>query len=316
MNTASFPAAPVVLFAYMRPDHLRRTVESLRANCEAAATTLTVYCDAPKRPEHGEAVAAVRAYVETITGFASVRRVYRDQNLGLARSIISGVTEALREHDRVIVLEDDLLLSPHFLRYMNDGLACYHDDERVSSIHGYWYPVEGHVPETFFLKGADCWGWATWARAWALFRADGRALLRELRERQLTNDFDCGGTYPFTRMLKGQIAGRNDSWAVRWHASCYLRDRLTLYPGRSLVDNVGHDGSGVHCGSESTFATSVATAPVRVERIATEPSAAARAALADFFRRTQDPLWRKVLNRARRELTKLRARLALRPLPR
>ena len=295
-------SAPVVLFAYMRPDHLRRTVESLRANPEAAKTALTVYCDAPKRPEHQVGVDAVRNYVEGIDGFASVRRVYRERNLGLARSIVSGVTEALQASDRVIVLEDDLLLSPHFLRFMNDGLACYSDDERVASIHGYWYPVQQQMPETFFLRGADCWGWATWQRAWRAFELDGRVLMGQLREKRLTREFDCDGTYPFTRMLQGQIDGRNDSWAVRWHASSFLLDRLTLYPGRSLVDNIGHDGSGTHCAAESTFSIDVAREPVVVQRIPLEVSDLARDAQADFFRRTQDPLWRKVLMRARRLL--------------
>jgi hypothetical protein len=308
--TTTSKLAPVVLFAYMRPDHLRLTVDSLRANPESAHTALTVHCDAPKRPEHQAGVDAVRAYVETIDGFASVRRVFRDRNLGLARSIVSGVTEALQAGDRVIVLEDDLLLSPHFLRFMNDGLECYRDDTRVGSIQGYWYPVERPLPETFFVAGADCWGWATWARAWAHFQPDGRLLLAELKQRRLTRAFDFDGTYPYTRMLRGQIAGRNDSWAVRWHASCFLRDLLMLYPGRSLVDNVGHDGSGTHCAAEATYTTAVAAAPVRVERIAVEASAAARAALVDFHRRTQDPLWRKVLLRARRELVRLRTRLS------
>lgn len=295
--TAGALPAPVVLFAYSRPAHLRRTVESLLANPEAAATRLTVYCDAPRRPADRAATDAVRAYVASISGFASVERIYRDDNLGLARSVIDGVSAALRDHDRVIVLEDDLVVSPHFLRYMNDGLALYRDDARIASIHGYWYPTGAAVPETFFLRGADCWGWATWARAWRHFEPDGRRLLDEVRRRRLGREIDYDGTFPHLRILKRQIAGRVDSWAIRWHVSAYLDDMLTLYPGRSLVDNIGHDDSGTHCAASDVYVGTVATTPIAVERQPVQPSDAARAALVDFYRRNREPLPRKIWQR-------------------
>lgn len=276
--------APVALFAYMRPDHLRATVESLRANPEAAQTKLVVFCDAAKRPAHAEGVAAVRAFAATIDGFASVEVIHREKNLGLAASIIDGVSRLTDEHGRVIVVEDDLLLSRHFLRYMNEALDLYVDDSRVASIHGYCYPVGAALPETFFLRGADCWGWATWQRAWRHFRADGAGLLAELEARRLTYEFDYDGQYGFTRMLRDQIAGRNDSWAIRWHASCYLDGLLTLYPGRSLVHNIGNDASGTHCDDRTDYAQTIAADPVHVEAVPVEVSASARTAFVSFFR--------------------------------
>ena len=290
---ASSTPAPVILFAYMRPDHLRRALASLRANPESAATHLTVYCDAPKRPEHQPGVAEVRRVVDAIDGFASVTRVYRSENKGLANSIIQGVTDTLRAHDRVIVLEDDLVLSPHFLRYMNDGLACYRDDEQVASIHGYWYPTDAPLPETFFIKGGDCWGWATWSRAWKHFDADGKRLLQQIHERKLAREMDYDGQYPHVRILEQHIAGRNDSWCIRWHASCFLAGMLTLYPSRSLVDNIGHDASGTHCRASDTFSGQLTGHPVRVERIAVGQSQEARAAIVNFFRANRKSLVRK-----------------------
>ena len=282
---AGIERAPVALFAYMRPDHLRTTVASLRANPEAPYTHLTVFCDAAKKPEHAAGVDAVRAFAYAIDGFASVTVVQRERNLGLAASIIDGVSRLVETHCRVIVVEDDLLLSPHFLRYMNEALDLYAHDTRVASIHGYCYPVGQSLPETFFLRGADCWGWATWKRAWTQFRADGAALLAELETRGLTHEFDYDGQYGFTRMLRDQIAGRNDSWAIRWHASCYLDDLLTLYPGRSLVHNIGNDASGTHCDERADYAhQSVAAEPVRVEHQSVEVSTVARSAFVDFFR--------------------------------
>ncbi len=294
--------APVVMFCFTRPDHLARTVESLLRNPEAAATHLTVFCDAARSPAHRAGVDAVRQYVASIAGFASVTRVYRDANLGLARSIIEGVTAALRDNDRVIVMEDDLVVSPHFLAFMNSALACYQDDPQVASIHGYCYPVRTELPPTFFMQGADCWGWATWSRAWAHFNPDGRALLQQLRERGLCHAFDLDESYPYTRMLRGQIAGRNDSWAIRWHASCFLREMLTLYPGRSLVENIGNDNSGTHCAPTEVYAGVPDPGPVKVERIALEPSAAGRAAFVDFFRSSREGLFQRILRRVVRPL--------------
>jgi Glycosyl transferase family 2 len=276
--------APIALFAYMRPEHLRLTVESLRANAEAKASHLTVFCDAAKKPEHQDGVDAVRAFADTIDGFASVTVVRRERNLGLAASIIDGVTRLTEAHGRVIVVEDDLLLSRHFLRYMNDALDLYADDARVASVHGYCYPVGRALPETFFLRGADCWGWATWQRAWRHFRPDGAALLAELESRGLTHEFDYDGRYGFTRMLRDQIAGRNDSWAIRWHASCYLAGLLTLYPGRSLVHNIGNDASGTHCDERTDYAQTVAAEPVPVRAQPVEVSTSARDAFVAFFR--------------------------------
>jgi hypothetical protein len=279
----SLKYAPVALFAYARLDHLKQTVASLLTNPQSGSTLLYVYCDGPKHEGHRAQVDAVRAYVDTIEGFASVTRTYRDKNLGLARSIISGVGEVLAGHGSVIVVEDDLVVSPHFLRFMNDGLMLYRDDQQVASIHGYCYPVDGALPETFFLRGADCWGWATWSRAWNHFEPDGRKLLEELKRTGLGRSFDLDGAYPFTRMLRNQVAGKNDSWAVRWHASCFLVNMLTLYPGRSLVNNIGADDSGTHCAATDDFLQTVSATPVPVIRLDLEENQAARASFISFL---------------------------------
>jgi hypothetical protein len=294
--------APVAVFAFKRPKHLARMLASLAANAEAVRTDVVVFCDAPRNKAEAAAVAEVRALVDSIRGFASVRAVHREQNLGLARSIIEGVTSMLDHNGRVIVVEDDLELSPHFLRFMNDGLACYAHDDRVASIHGYSYPARAPLPETFFLRGADCWGWATWSRAWAGFISDGQRLLYELRSKGLASEFDLDGAYPFTTMLAEQIAGRNDSWAVRWHASCFLADQLTLYPGRSLVHNIGNDASGTHRGDTEAFAQALVGGPIWVDRLPLEPSHLAREAFKTFLRQHRPPAPLRLLQRFKRAL--------------
>ena len=293
--------APVLLFAYARPGHLQTAVESLLRNAEACQTPLIVYSDAPKTFHEEPLVDAVRMYAQSIDGFASTSVIERPTNFGLARSIIDGVTEVLSRHDRVIVVEDDLVVSPHFLRYMNQALTLYAEESRVASIHGYTYPTGAKLPETFFQRGADCWGWATWARAWQHFDADGERLLQAIRSCQLTRAFDLNGAYKYSEMLAAQVAGRNNSWAIRWHASCFLKDMLTLYPGRSLVENIGNDGSGTHCEVSENFTQRVSVTPVKVDAIELCESVHAREAFETFFR-GQRPTWaarfRKRLGRA------------------
>jgi len=275
--------APIALFVYNRPGHTRRTVEALLANPQAARSDLFVYADGPKSASDAGPVAEVRAYLAEVSGFKSLTVQASAYNRGLANSIIAGVSDMLGRFERVIVLEDDLVTSPHFLSYMNRALELYRDDERVVSVHGYIYPMVGELPETFFLRGADCWGWGTWRRGWRLFEPDGRLLLKELQGRRLTGAFDLGHAFPFTRMLREQVEGKKDSWAIRWHASAFLKGALTLYPGRTLVRNVGHDASGTNCGATKSFDSELAEEPVRLRRIPLVEGRAALSLINDYF---------------------------------
>lgn len=294
--------APIALFAYNRPAHLRQTIDALLKNELASESDLVVFSDAPKNSDARENVDEVRNYLHEIEGFKSVRIIERRENIGLAGSIIDGVQMLCHEYGKVIVLEDDMETSPGFLRFMNDALTLYEQSERVISIHGYVYPVEGPLPETFFLKGADCWGWATWARGWEIFEKDGRALLREIEARKLEKRFDFNGAYGYTRMLREQVAGKNSSWAVRWYASAFLKDKLTLYPGRSLVRNIGNDDSGTHSVSTDIFDTDVETNYVSVESIPIVEDEAALHEVEKFLRRTRGPILERLAKRIRSRL--------------
>jgi hypothetical protein len=293
--------APIALFVYNRLQHTQRTLDALRANELAGQSDLFIFSDGSKSEESAAAVQAVRDYLHTVRGFRSTHITTRLSNLGLAGSIIDGVTSLCQRFGRVIVVEDDMVTSVGFLRYMNQALDMYEQDERVAAIHGYCYPVAGvTLPPTFFLRGADCWGWATWQHSWRQFEPDGRKLLRQLRDRGLEREFDLDGAFGFTRMLADQIEGRNDSWAVRWHAACFLADRLTLYPGRSLVQNIGNDSSGRHCSATEAYSTSLASPAGRLERIEVAQSEFARAAFARFLRGTRKGLLQRAISRFRR----------------
>jgi hypothetical protein len=292
--------APVVLFVYMRPAHTERTLRALAKNELASRGTLIIYSDAPRDTESLAGVEEVRRVVGRVKGFRHVEVRARQQNWGLSRSLTSGVSEVLAEHGTAIVLEDDIEVSPHFLSFMNEGLSTYAEDANVASIHGYVYPVKQDLPETFFLRGGDCWGWATWQRAWNHYQPDSSRLQREIRNRGLTRDFDLGGAFPFSRMLEAQAQGRVDSWAIRWHASAFLDGMYTLYPGRSLVQNIGNDGSGEHSGSGDAYQVTLAEGPIAVQRIPIEESLVARQEFAEFLRSQRPSLTSRIRRRVSR----------------
>ena len=278
--------APILIFTYNRPRHTKEMLKALSKNNLASASELIIYADGPK-PGASEAdrlkITEVREIIKKQTWCKKLTVNTSEVNLGLADSIIHGVTATLKMHDRVIVLEDDLITSPYFLQYMNQALDLYENHEQVVSVHGYVYPVKEKLPETFFLKGADCWGWATWKRGWDIFEPDGQKLLSRLQENDLVKEFDYDNTYAFTKMLADQIKGKNNSWAVRWQAAAFIKGKLTLYPGRSLVKNIGNDGSGVHSGKATVFDVRLSDTPVTVTGIPVMVNTKSRMAFVKYF---------------------------------
>ncbi len=294
--------APILLFVYNRPQHVRRTVEALKNNTLAADSELFIYSDAARDAEQVPLVNEVRAYIHTIQGFKAIHYIERETNWGLAKSIIDGVTTQINVFEKVIVLEDDLITAPYFLQFMNDALEVYKDEEAVGHIQGCDFTQAPYLPDTFLIRWTGSWGWATWKRAWKFFNPDGKALLKELEERGLTYTFDFNGKYGYTRMLRRQIEGKNNSWAIRWNASLFLRGILSLNVGKSLVQNEGFDGSGTNCGGGGLYASHLFMHPIPVKRIlpATENSEA-RQAYIDYYARTNSFI-AKALRRIKRTL--------------
>jgi len=293
--------APIVLFVYNRPWHVQKTVEALQANYLAKESDLFIFSDGAKNGKDREAVNEVRGLIRGILAFRRVEIIESPVNKGLSSSIVAGVTSVITQYGKIIVLEDDMVTSPYFLLYMNDALELYRDEEGVISAHGYLYPLRVELPETFLLKGADCWGWGTWKRGWDLFNPDGKFLLSEILRHKLEREFDMNGNYPYTAMLWDNVHGKKDSWAIRWYASAFLNKRLTLYPGKSLVQNVGNDSSGTHCKSTNHFHTFVSDQRIHVRKITIEESVHAKRALHKFYRgvagRGHRALWRWLIRR-------------------
>jgi len=254
--------APIALFVYNRPEHTRRTIRYLQKNELADESRLFIFSDAAKTDADKPKVEQVRKLVNEVTGFRSVKVIERDKNFGLANSVIDGVTQLVNEYGKVIVFEDDLLTSPYTLQYFNEALIRYAKEEKVMHIGAYMYNLKAKgLPESFFYRAASSWGWATWDRAWKNFEPDIDKLIAGFNAEKI-NRFSIEGTMNFWKQVRGFKAGKNNSWAIRWYASIFLKDGLTLNPAQSLVNNIGHDGTGVHSNIEDMYAVKTSQTPV------------------------------------------------------
>ncbi len=243
--------APVALFVYKRPDHTRRTLAALAKNELAQETDLIVFSDAPAHSDDEAAVEETRKIIANQTGFRSVICHERETNAGLATNIIQGVSAMCKVHGRVIVMEDDLVTAPGFLRYMNDALTRYESEKRVWHISGWNYPLaQTGAADAYFWPTMNCWGWATWADRWAQFHKDPAALLESWRSRQI-RDFNQMDREDFWRQVEMNADGRKNTWAIFWYAKIFESGGLCLNPWVSFVENIGLDGTGENSGTQA-----------------------------------------------------------------
>ena len=255
--------APIALFVYNRPEHTRRTLNSLQKNLLADESRLFIFSDGAKTPADQAKVDEVRQLISDVSGFKSVKVIEGKQNKGLANSIIDGVTQLVKDYGKVIVFEDDLLSSKYSLQYFNEALTKYANEEKVMHIGAYMFELgDKKLPETFFYRIATSWGWATWTRAWKDFEPDIDKLMGQF-DKQKISRFSIDGTMNFWKQMQEFKAGKNNSWAIRWYASIFLKGGLTLNPSQSLVHNIGHDGTGVHSNIENTYKVKISQKVVK-----------------------------------------------------
>jgi len=228
---------PIAVFVYNRPDHVRQLFDSLLKCARLEECDIHIFCDGTKKTEHESSVRAARQLVDKFVTTHNARVVKREQNMGLARSIVSGVTELCEQYGRVIVLEDDFILHPFFLDFMLQALDRYVDEGCVAQIAGFTFPIQTPPkPDAIFLPLITSWGWATWQRAWKLFSWETESALQILdADPQKRTRFDLDGSYPYFDMLQCALGCKVDSWAIRWYWHTFIADKLTLYPRRSLV---------------------------------------------------------------------------------
>ncbi len=254
--------APIALFVYNRPAHTERTVKFLQQNDLAAESSLFIFSDGAKSNADEEKVQEVRAYIQQIDGFKTVEIIASQTNMGLANAVIAGVSRLTKDYGQVIVFEDDLISSPFTLTYFNEALNRYRNEEKVMHIGAYMYALKDeNLPQSFFYRAATSWGWATWERAWQNFEPNIDTLLKQF-DATKRNAFSIENTMNFWKQMRDFKRRKNNSWAIRWYASIFLKGGLTLNPSQSLVNNIGHDGTGVHSGINDIYNVIINPKPI------------------------------------------------------
>ena len=247
--------SPIVIFTYNRLDHLDTLINSLEQNELFKKSKILVFSDGPKKELDIEKIEKIRIYLKKKLTSNNSEIVERSNNFGLSKNVITGINQTFNDYDQVIILEDDLEVSPFFLNYMNDALNLYANSENVASISGYMYPInsKSFSNDYFFLKLVESWGWGTWRRAWNNFETDSVKLKNEIDERKLVDEFNFSSGISYYKMLNDNINGANDSWAIRWYASTFLKNMNTLFPSKSFVKNIGIDNSGENCNYTTVY---------------------------------------------------------------
>lgn len=245
--------APIVLFVYKRQWHTKQTVEALQKNELANHSDLFIFSDGPKSEKDIDNVKEVRDYIKTIDGFKKINIIEREKNWGLANNIIDGVTKIVNEYGKIIVLEDDLVTSPYFLKFMNEALEMYKDEEKVWHISGWNYPIEADgLGDIFFWRVMNCWGWATWVDRWKHYEKNIDEITNEFTKKDIKR-FNLDGVENFWGQVIANKKGKINSWAIFWYAVIFKNNGLCLNPTVSFVQNIGLDGSGIHCGKNDIF---------------------------------------------------------------
>jgi hypothetical protein len=259
--------APIVLFVYNRPEHTRKIVEYLSKNRLAESSDLFIFSDGPKTENDKNKVSEVREFIRSINGFKEIKIIERKKNLGLANSVIQGANEILESYNKIIILEDDIVTAIDFLKYMNDALTFYENEEYVFSISGYTYPIrlpEYYNQDVFLAYRSSSWGWATWKDRWE--KTDWR--LKDIesffRNKFEQKKFNQGGE-DLTPMLHNQLKGNIDSWGIRWAYAQFLNNSYCLYPRVSLTKNIGMDWSGTHSSGSKKYDVELAKPDTEIQ---------------------------------------------------
>ncbi len=296
--------APIALFVYNRPKHTQITLKALQENKNAQNHHLFIFADAPKSPKDIPVVNAVKQLIQQVSGFKSVTVFEQPQNLGLAKSIISGVSRLVKEYGRVIVFEDDLQSSPYTLNFFNEALSRYQNDKKVMHISAYMYPLKAknQLLDAFFYRVVHSWGWATWDRAWKNFEPDIDVLLPQFDEQKI-KAFSVDGTMNFWKQMLDFKAGKNNSWAIRWYASVFLQGGITLNPVQSLIHNIGHDGSGIHSNPEEMYATEIYQHELKNYPSLIEEDAEMYAHVKHFLANRKGSLWQRAVRYLKKKIS-------------
>jgi len=247
--------APIVIFAFNRYHTLEKTIDSIKSNPLAKNSDLFIFVDGPKNKIDIPKVNKVHNIVKSITGFKNIEYFFSDKNKGLANSIISGSTKVLKKYGKIIVIEDDLYVSPSFLYFMNQMLDKYEKVEKVFQVSGYGVKIKNikdYPYDAYFYIRAHCWTWGTWNDRWNTIDWNVSSFDDLTTNKKKRKEFNKGGSDLYG-MLKGYMIGKNDSWYIRFTYSMFEQKKLAVMPIRSLVINNGFIKEATHCNTYNRY---------------------------------------------------------------
>jgi hypothetical protein len=279
--------SPIILFAYNRPWHTEHTLLALKNNIFASDSTLYIYADGVKieasKEDKGK-ITETRKIIRKQQWCKEVKIIESDINKGLANSIIEGVTEIINIYGKAIILEDDIVTSIGFLKYMNEALNLYEDNERVMHISGYMFPIKNVLPDTFFYNTASCWGWATWKRSWLNFEPNPNKIYSYLESNNLFKKFNIDNQINFSDDLLDNCLGKRKTWAIKWYGSIFMKNGFCLHPYPSLCQNIGMDNSGENCVESNYYRWETLTDFIVVKPIVLKESKIALRSIKKFYK--------------------------------
>jgi hypothetical protein len=280
--------APIVLFVYARPKHTAQTLESLMANDLSQESDLYVFADGAPKNASAQLLHDIKETRKLLRKKKWCKNVHIsefDENNGCDKIIVQGVTKIVNEFGKIIVLEDDIVTGKGFLTYMNQALDLYEKEEKVMSVTGYTFPTKSNQTEPYFIfGGTSSWGWATWRRAWKLYNPNFTKRLSILTDNtKLRKKFNFDNSYNYYEVLKNH----NEAWDIRWYASVFFNEGYGLWPHESLVQNIGHDNTGVHCVETKKYLHKTLAAHVPVKKIPVKENEKARKVASAFLKKLE-----------------------------
>ena len=251
--------APIVLFVYNRPWHTIQVLESLKVNILSRNSKLYIFSDGPKPNADQKEILLieeVRKLIQQENWCGDVEIIQRHQNLGLAQSILTGVSQIISKHGKIIVLEDDIKVDPLFLSYMNEGLQTFKENKKIFHINGFNNEsnLQFLLKDFYLLKFMSCWGWATWEDRWDNLITDHRKIYDTItKDSKTLSKFNYEDTLKFHYQLMDNFEGRIKTWAILWYSTIFLNNGLCLTPRNTLVENIGLDGTGINSAKTNVY---------------------------------------------------------------
>ncbi|GAB6283445.1 MAG: glycosyltransferase [Ignavibacterium sp.] len=241
--------APIALFVYNRLEHTKLAISSLIENEEAKESDLFIFSDGPKTEKNIPLVNEVRKFIKTINGFKSINIIEREKNIGLANSIITGISEVFNNYNKIIVLEDDLITSPYFLNFINKALDFYEKFPSVFAVSGFAPPIKINTNynfDTYLIPTRSAsWGWGTWKNIWKIIDWNIKDFDIFIKDSFLQKKFNYTGN-DMTKMLIKQLKSEIDSWSIRFDYNVFKHNGYCVYPIKSFILNQGMNGNGTH----------------------------------------------------------------------